>query len=337
MSWYAVDDQGEPVDVNTNDLLTLKFTIDVGNGKSSFEWLFQEKHCILSTQSTTYPIATDKVNAIANYMNYDKPGDIISLYSLLGCYANRDNFESLCSAASKALSSNQLMQLIYCFYDVQADWGIMAAQLRDTNRARMILGIAKNAPDDTDLVNFFIAKLLKEWMGRSRVEAQRAMVKELLTFNQVPAAFVPVIADNFAAIAQTIDTNKSPGIASFMQKLDVKDTRQKSVLTSLIVQIVKNDLKQLFAIAVGKANELDEKDCINLIKSMSSLNPMALGKFILGLTLITKSFPLLDFFIASGRLNKRQELVTLAEKRKGELLGISYGAEGVRPDEYEVD
>jgi len=252
LSWRAVDDQDEPVDVNTKEFLTLKFTIETHNKKVFFEWKFEERHFVLSSQSTTFPIATDKVDAIANSMNYCKPDDTISVYSLLGCYANRDNFESLCSAAGKALSSNQLVQLMYCFYDIRSDWGIWFEELRGANRARMILGIAKNTSDDTDLVNFFISNLLKEWIVRSRSEAQVAMAQELLRFNYVHAGSLPFIVDTFSNIIQNIDIRTFPGIASFMQKLEVKDDKQALILMQLIALMVKDNVKELFPIAIKK-------------------------------------------------------------------------------------
>lgn len=333
ITWSATDLQEKPIDVEAYDYnLILYFKVMVQGQEIPFDWKFEKNHFVLSIQSTAYPIVKNKVDAIANYINICKPNDRISVYTLLGCYANRDNFESICSAAGKALSSDQLIQLIYCFYDVRADWGIVAQQLRDTNRASMILGIAKNASDDTALVNFFISKWLKEWIGRSSPAAQIAMVKELLTYNQVHAGSLSFILERFPEIIQTIDISKFPGIASFMQKLNVKDHKQKIILTNIIVQIIKKDIQKLFPIALSKANELDENDCINLIKAVSTLHPIGLERFIRGLIAITLSFKLLNFFIDSGKLNKNVELVSLAEKRKLELLGISSSVKEV--EEY---
>lgn len=333
ISWHATDLQENPIDIEMYDYdLILHFKVTLKEQEVSFEWKFEKNHFVLSIQSTAYSIAQNTVEAIANYMNICKPKDKISVYTLLGCYINSDNFESVCGAVGKAVSSDQLIQLIYCFYDIRADWGITAQQLRDTNRARMILGIAKNASDDTVLVNFFISSWLKEWALRSDYVVQSAMVKELLTYHQVHAGSFSFIVDLFPKVIQTIDINKFPGIASFMQKLDVKDNKQKNIVTGLIALIVKHNVKSLFPIALSKANKLDENDCINLIKSISNLNPLVLEQFIIQLIPMTSSFKLLNFFVESGKLNKRVGLVNLAEKRRLELLGISSGDQG--SDEY---
>jgi len=337
LSWYAVDDKDDSVDVNTHDFLTLKFEIEINKKKVFFEWKFEEKHFILSTQSASYPIATDKVQVIAQYMSNVKQADKISLYTLLGCYANRDNFELICEDVSKALTSDQLVQLIYLFYDVQADWAIWAEQLRDLNRARMILAIAKNAANDTILVNFFISELLRQFSIRSSFDVQMIMTKELLTFNQVHAGSLLFIVDRLPKIINEIDIRTFAGIASLIQKLDMKDKKQKSLLDILVMRIVKDNINTLFSVVIQKINGLDPQDCMNLIVAVTKLKPIIAEQFVLGLIPITSSLPLLEFFIINGKNNKRSEVVRLAQERKDILLERKPIGEKLTSYEYEID
>jgi len=79
-------------------------------------------------------------------------------------------------------------------------------------------------------------------------------------------------------------------------------------------------------------NELDVQKCKQLIGLIAQQSAIIAEQFILGLILITKSINLLDFFIANGKVNNRQHMVDLADKRKKELLGI-----GSNTEEYDVD
>jgi hypothetical protein len=337
ISWRAVDDNGDPVDVNTHDFLTLKFEVETDGKQVFFEWKFEEKHFILSAQSTSYPIAHDKVDAIALQMNNIEQEDKISLYTLLGCYANRDNFELICEAAGKGLSSDQLIQLIYFFYDLKADWGIWGEQLRELNRARMILGIAKNASEDTALVNLFLSEWLLELPLRSSLDIQKAMAQELLTFNQVHTGSLSFITNLFLSATENIDIRMLSGIASFIQKLDVKDSKQKMLLNELVLRIVKGNMQNLFPVAIQKMNELDVQDCMRLIGNIAQIKPAIAEQFIYGLIPITSSVPLLNFFITNGKLNNRTEVVSRAEQRRNELLGGKSIVEESNPYEYDVD
>ncbi len=333
LGWQAFDDKDNPADVNTHDFLTLKFEVNSNNKKVFFEWKFEANHFVLSTQSTSYPIADNKVGQIALQMK-TQPLDQISIYTLLGCYANKDNFELLCAAAGKGLSSDQLTQLIYCFYDVKADWGIIAEKLRDLNRTRMILGIAKNASEDTALVNFFLSEWLRDLPRRSSLEVQKDMAKELLTFNQVHTASLPFILDRFSI--NMIDISKLPGIGSFIQKLDMQNVKQKNILIQLVALMIKDNIN-LFPIALAKINELNTQDSIKLLMEIFKINPTMAQNLIQKLIPISSNLDLIDFFIKYGEKNNIPVLVNLATARSLKLLEKNPIVQELSAYEYEID